>query len=350
MLMLVLIFFIPGVYGFSLNIVGGNGAGNSVGSTTKIAAPDEGNVNIKATLSPSSASLLQSMEGDGELHDSHYVDDNVHRADIYVDVWDYNLDDGNNPHYSYSYTLYPGEGSVGSSTYVSAGETLTVHNADAIDARAYATYKNWYTAYAGLYMYSPKDYYGTGCSIEDYSNYAEASDYRAIASQKFGSAETSSDFYLNEWSANTENGAYHRLSASQGTLGSYSSKADITKGGGANVAADYTRPSAVYLEDHVGSQSGNGYGSEVGYYGSSISTLVDLSTYAAKASSKGTATTAESSLLAAGSPGTDYFLEYFADSYNPYYYNYIYPTSPGKYSAAAQFNGKKLNVNVAPAK
>ncbi len=298
MLMLVLTFFIPGAYGINVGISGGDDAGNSVGSTAGITAADEVSVNAQATLSfDGGVSLSQSIEGtSGNLKESHCVQNKKgHRAEVSVDIVgaDY---------YCYDYTLYPGEGYGWSSKYVSAGESLTVQNADSIVAQARASTSNGYSAVAELFLYSPKEYYGTGCSVEDYSNYAKASDNYAMASQKMG-AVSSSNFGLSESSRYIKNSADHSLYCYYGTLDCYSAKAEVTKSGGANVAADYAQLNALEAHDiargsyddvlknihYWSSSSYDGY-----YYFQSVP--ISLGTYSTKASSKGTATAASECL------------------------------------------------------
>lgn len=303
MLMLVLVFFIPGVYSVNVGISGSDDAGNSVGSTAEITATDEGSVNAQATLSlEGSASLSQSIEGtSGDLKESHIVQNKKkHHAEVSVNILgaDY---------YCYDYTLYPGEGYGWSSNYVSAGESLTVQNADSITAEARASTANGYSAVAGISLYSPKEFYGTGCSVEDYSNYAKASDNYAMASQKMGAVESFGSIGLSESSSYVKNSAYHSLYASQGTLDCYSAKAEVTKSGGANVAADYKLLNALNAHD-IATGSYDDISKNAHYVSSSgydqyvldpeylILPPISLDAYSTKASSKGTATAASESL------------------------------------------------------
>lgn len=330
MLMLVLVFFIPGIYGINVGISGSDDAGNSVGSTAEITATGEGSVNAQATLSlDGGASLSQSIEGkSGNLKESHCVQNKKkHRAEVSVNI------EGAD-YYCYDYTLYPGEGYGWSSKYVSAGESLTVHNADSIYADARASTSNGYSAVAWLSLYSPKVDYGTGCSVEDYSNYAEASDNYAMASQKMGAVSSNYAFTLSESSQYIKNSVEHSLNGYYGALDCYSAKAEVTKSGGANVAADYEQLNALGVRDiATGSYDDKlknvRYVSSIGYeqyiFDPMFMPIISLDAYSTKASSKGTVTAASESLTGLNADG----IYVSASASNNKVYTPIYSASAG---------------------
>jgi hypothetical protein len=303
-------------------------------------------------------SLSQSITGSGDLSDSHFVQNKKGaRAEIFIDVR--GADD-----YTYGYTLSPGDGYGWPTTYVSAGEDLTVHNAWYIDANAQASNSKGYVAHSGISSSS----YGTdgGISVEGYSNNAMASDAGVSASQKFDSLDVSKPdrfIWMDETSSNINNKVENTFQNNwlPFTMNGYSSLAKASKDG-ANVAVNWAQVTGRELGGETKATYFNllpKYVSEVSFEVPYVEEAPEqLTTISGSfmASSNGKKTTAESALKVADSP------------FNPVHYSASvtaiaqgYPgeqtiygiyreiNTPGKYEGIAKFDGKKLNVNFVPA-
>lgn len=160
--LLLLAVLIPSAYGVTVTC-----SSNSGGYSEKIGAAYYDAV--KGSTVITAAGLSHSIEGKGDLLDSHRVS-NIAGASAEVGV-----DIRKAEKYSYGYTLMPGSGGGWHAPVVTASELLDVDNADYI--KAYATAHSASGDDAGV------DTVVTGGSLKGYSNTASGSANKAEASE-----------------------------------------------------------------------------------------------------------------------------------------------------------------------
>ena len=171
----------PSAYGITISV--GSNAG---GFTENINAGDKDAVYSSTVIAANS--LSHSIKGSGNLLESHSVSNTAGaNAEVGVDIrraeW-----------YSYSYDLWPGQGSSWSASkfaQVAASEQLDVFNAKYIQAYANAFNAKGYSAGVSTVVSDP----GKEASLTGYRNLAMASKNEAFASQTAESAFSLEGFF-----------------------------------------------------------------------------------------------------------------------------------------------------------
>jgi hypothetical protein len=340
LILLITVLFISGANAIRVSMYGGEG-GNSGGSSVNLIVPDDETLNLRTILGDSGG-ISQSIKGSGSINESHFVENaNGDRAEISVDVADAE-------YYDYGYSLYPGEGGDWSGKYVSSGETLTASNASSIIATAAATNSGGNRA---LVRFETSDASGKA-SLEGYSNYAEASKGSVKASQLMGPISSHYNLRTNihEEAGNLNTTTIHEfLSESDSgpfSLSEYSAEASAANGE-TGVVVDYAQlnfPTYFVIEDtssyYQDIKKAEENVADVWYYSEQPQ---QVSAYHSKASSKGKKLTAELAIQMDYTPSD---MEIVALIGAPIFYRILELDGPGTYTATAEFDGKKANVNI----
>lgn len=167
LMVLILALLIPGVYGITVGTLSGDATGTA-GSATTYKSPSGSAITTALALG-SGPKIFQAITGSGSLSQQHSASNKDLSWATVSAAW------SDSQGYTYSYSMYPDEGTGLSSSYVQANEALSVDSA--VDLIAFAEASNKEGDYAHSWVSAD---YGT---LGGYTNSARADKSSAATTQ-----------------------------------------------------------------------------------------------------------------------------------------------------------------------